>query len=189
MKRFINLVDPELRPDAHLIAELNERSVSLQANEHSKFLYPGQLQGNLFFVKEGIVRSYMVREEVEFTDWFFAPGDIAFNYNSLFYNRPSEVWLEAACPAEVIQLSKEDCDFLSGKYRFFRELLHGLISDFHRRKQEHQYLLGSVKANERYKAFSYQYAYTNLRAQRKHVASFLGIRADSLSRLRRDYSS
>lgn len=185
----MELVNSELKHDAEFLTDLNTRSFLLNTNERFNFLNPGQRQDRLLFVSEGVIRSYTVRDDDDQTDWFFSPGDIAFSDTSLFYNQPSDVYLEAACPTLAIQLSVDDFHFLAMKYPLFKELVDQLLSNFHHRKRIHYCDVRFRNAAERYRLFADGHAYANLRVKVKHVASFLGVNPDNLSRIRKNLSN
>lgn len=187
MKEFLNHVNPHFQPESELLKKLEEKTLNYRVNELSELLSPGRKQESIYFIKEGVIRSHRILNGIEFTDWLFARGDIVLSLLSFVFNQASEVWLQVLANCDVIEIGKQDFLQLRSDFPQFREMTDLLIRDFLRRRDIHQFRLANMSALERYNLFLDECAYVNTRIQQKHIASFLGIRQDSLSRLRRNY--
>ena len=185
MKDFFSFAVPDVNPEEKLLSKLNELSLKLSVNEYSQLLHPGQTQNSIYFITEGVIRSYSIKNETEFTSWIFSKGDITFSPRSFFLEQVSDEWLEASCSSKLIQLKKRDFYLLESAFPSFRKIVKRLINEYILRREHHQFRLGCLSGTERYTSFAKDSPYINLRAQGRHIASFLGIRPETLSRVRK----
>lgn len=136
------------------------------------------------FIKQGMIRSYRIIDGNDFTYNFFLVGDICVDYESLLKKVPSQSYFEVLAPTEVITFRFSKVEAL------FEE--HPRIERIARKMAEFAY----VRLVERVKEFqsdSLEQRYLNLisnqetlfhSAPLQHIASYLGVKPQSLSRVR-----
>jgi CRP-like cAMP-binding protein len=138
------------------------------------------------FVTKGCLRSYYIDENgfehnVQFAieDWWI--GDMA----SFLTKKPASLFIEALEESEVLQLDLPTMDELYIKIpkleRFFRILLQNAFIAFEQRIIS----VISKTAEERYVEFSNKYPQLEQRLPQTHIASYLGITPEFLSKLKK----
>lgn len=140
---------------------------------------------HIYLVLEGVVRSYSVHQELEWTRWFFTKGDIALSIDGFLTNKNSEEFLQASSNTQIVAIEKYHYYNLLEKHDQLKLLTNHLIDDYFQRRSAYDYCMRFLSADERYVWFTRNYPYTLTRVQLKHLASFLGHTAQSLSRTRR----
>ena len=138
------------------------------------------------FVTKGCLRSYYIDENgfehnVQFAieDWWI--GDMA----SFVTKKPALLFIEALEDSEVLQLDNPALEELYIKIpkleRFFRILLQNAFIAFEQRI----IAVISKTAEERYLEFSNKYPQLEQRLPQIHIASYLGITPEFLSKIKK----
>lgn len=151
------------------------------------FLKSGEVNKYIGFIKNGLVRYFVYKNDEEATFEFTKEGEFIADYQSFTTNRPSVQNIQAI----------EDCDLLvinfSDVNHIFNNTSHGNLLG--RIVIEHRFdimvsqLLSIYMQNqeERYRQFVSSYADLTQRIPQYLIASYVGIRPESLSRIRRRY--
>jgi len=137
-----------------------------------------------FFIERGLTRSYWLMNGEEITTSFSAEGSIVFSMDELYYDKPSEEFVETLEETEAYRIGLDDLQRL---FRTNLELANwGRIihqNEYRRLHRSHKERL-TLPAAERYAAFCHQFPDMAQRVQLGYIASYLGITLPTLSRLR-----
>ena len=152
-------------------------------------LQEGDICKAIAFVEKGALREYSVDESgAEHIIQFATEGWYISDMYSFLTGTPSRLNVECLEDCELAQISKDTLEELYIKVpkleRFFRKLVQNAYIAVGQR------LLSSMSrtAQERYLEFIEKYPHIEQRVPDRHIASFLGIAPESLSRIRRQYS-
>ena len=144
----------------------------------------GHRTGSAFFIERGLTRSYWLVNGEEITTSFGPEGSIVFSMDELYYDKPSEEYVETLEETEAYRISLDDLQRL---FRTNLELANwGRIihqNEYRRLHRSHKERL-TLPAAERYAAFCQQFPDLAQRVQLGYIASYLGITLPTLSRLR-----
>ncbi len=144
----------------------------------------GETCRHIYFVRKGFVRIFYYKDGKDITEWFADEKQFFFSINSYFEQTPSKLIIEALEDCEIIRLSKEGQDRL----RQVNLEISNLIIAFYSRS-----LILSQKRMESMQFETASGRYQNLLSQQpnilkkvslQHIASFLGITQETLSRIR-----
>lgn len=142
----------------------------------------GQLMG---FINKGILRQYYIKEELEFTEQFFSEGDFIGNYVSYLKKEPSRTNIQALEPCELLVISfdklQELYDQVPAIDRFGRLTAEQILVKIHDRNTS--FLMDSPE--QRYDNLIEEKPELLSRVPQYYIAQYLGIRAESLSRIRK----
>lgn len=144
----------------------------------------GEKDKNLYLIKEGLWRAFYHKEGVEATIWFAAEGEAAFSVWGYADNTNSQITIEAMCDSIVYRISGAELNELYSSSIGLANLGRRLI--------EHQLLTienwlisaGSPRAKERYLNLIKETPELLQYVPLKHIASYLWITPQSLSRIR-----
>lgn len=138
------------------------------------------------FVISGMLRTYLVDEKGQEHTMMFSPEDWwAGELSSFTAETPSIYNIQCLEKTEILQISKENMDLLFERLpkmnMYFRILYRNSIIAYNRR------VAASLcnTALERYLDFMTKYPHIQQRIPNHLIASYLGIAAQSLSRIRR----
>ena len=144
----------------------------------------GRRAGAAYFIEQGITRSYWLVNGEEITTSFAAEGSIVFSMDELYYDKPSEEYVETLEETEACRIGLDD---LRRLFRTHLELANwGRIihqNEYRRLHRSHKERL-TLPAAQRYEAFCRQFPDVARRVQLGYIASYLGITLPTLSRLR-----
>ncbi|RKR80733.1 CRP-like cAMP-binding protein [Mucilaginibacter gracilis] len=176
----------------HISLNDNERSrieVALQQQSVKKnglLLRPGEICRKICFVNKGCLRIFHIDKQGDEHNISFCPENWwAVDIGSFSHQSPAFYAIAALEDTEVLYLSYSVLEQLYIEIpkleRFFRILTQNGFNLYQRRINAAL----SKTAEERYLAFRKQYPGLEQRIAQKHIASYLGITAVFLSRLRK----
>ena len=143
-----------------------------------------------YYVKEGCLRLYHVDRNGKDHTIQFAINDCWISDCTAFFTESKAIMnIEVINDAIVYEISKKDRDFLytqnSKIESFFRKKLERAFASYQKRILENL----SLSAAERYLNFIETYPNIEKSIRNYHIASYLGITTESLSRIRKELSN
>lgn len=152
------------------------------------FLREGEVCRYLAFVEQGLLRYYMNQDGEEITYNFGREKDFVCNYVSFFQKSPSTKNIQATEPATLLVVSYEDLQVLYKKLREGEKFGRLLI--------EKNYVEAILQLSsqytdspeKRYLKFLESFPDLQQRLPQYYIASFVGVKPPSLSRIRKRLS-
>ncbi len=150
------------------------------------FVHAGEVPRHMGFNLEGLFRLYYIDEEGnDLTKGFSEPGRFLISYSAIVEKRPSYFNMEALQNSRILkfdfgtfeQMMQEDMRW----YPFAYKLVESVY--IMKELREKSFLLDD--ASKRYQEFKKQYSSVENQIKLYHVASFLGITPEALSRIRK----
>lgn len=175
--------------DIHLTRSEVEMITSLTKHQifpkNSIIMKQGKPVESLFFLNKGIVRLFRIHEGVDYTLGFVFDKDFISTIVYLLNGIPSPCALESLTEIEVLEWNREDVLAIKKEIPKYYEIDQAIIYRLLTWTQDGQIDSFCLTAEERYqKLLEWQpelLQYVPL----KHIASFLAIHQDSLSRIRK----
>lgn len=178
LSRFIRLSPEEISifTSAIKVRQLRKRQYLLQ---------PGDVMRYECFVTEGCLRQYYIDDKgVEHTLMFAFEDWWAGDMYSFLSGQPSKYTVEALEDSTLLLIERQRLEELYDEIpqlnRFYRILLQNAYIAMSDRISQTL----TMTAEERYYAFLQRYPHFEQRLSLKHIASYLGITPESLSRIR-----
>ena len=145
---------------------------------------PGIMNSKAYFVKSGLLRSYLVDDNGKIHIFMFAPeGWIISDIESHTFSNPTKLFIDTLEDSEIIQINKISSETFNSENKNNTEIIQKLF----RRiavLQNRVILLMSANALERYEHFLETYPQLAKRIPQKMIASYLGITPEALSNIR-----
>ena len=143
---------------------------------------------HIFFVEKGLLKFYSIDEERGYKRIIqFAPEDwLVVDRASVFCNKPSRFFIEAIEPTDAVAINLEFINKASEMNDSFRVFNENLLQNHIRHLQNRIDLLLGASAEERYLDFIQLYPNLLQRVPQWMIASYLGIKPESLSRVRKE---
>lgn len=147
----------------------------------------GKLRAPSIYVKEGILRSYIIDSSGKEHIYMFASkGYIMGDIEAMEYNQPAQLYIECLEDCEVVLFYKEEllANISKEQIVLFNQLLSRRVG----RLQRRVLMLMGAPAIDRYHYFLEIYPELPHRLPQKMIASYLGIAPQTLSTIRRKIS-
>jgi CRP-like cAMP-binding protein len=183
LARHITLTDSEFE---HFSSHFTERKM----RKKQYILQQGDVAKHLFFVNKGCLRSFETDDTgkehvIQFSIENWWVSDMDSNLSQL----PSQLNIECLENCELLQIDIQNLEKLylemPNLERFFRIITQNALVVSQRRLLS----VMSKSALQRYLDFSDRYPLFMQRLPNHHIASYLGITPESLSRLRKEYAT
>jgi Cyclic nucleotide-binding domain. len=140
---------------------------------------------DLFFVREGILRSFFLNESGKECTVMFAAKDWWITDMPCFLNRrPAMISIQAIKNSSVLTLNKNDLERIFDSVPSFNIFFRKLMENAYCREQLRMIENLSLPASERYENFLRKYPDVASKVSLKQIASYLGITPEFLSMLR-----
>lgn len=137
-----------------------------------------------YFLEEGMTRSFWLVNGEEITTSFSTEGGIVFSMDELYYNKPSEEFVETLEDTVAYRIALSDLLKLfhtNIELANWGRIIHQ--DEYRRLHRSHKERL-TLPAKERYEEFQRQFPDVCRRANLGYIASYLGITPSTLSRIR-----
>lgn len=144
----------------------------------------GQFSKKGFLIVQGCSRAYYLKDGKDISDWFTFENQIMASVVSFFSKEPSPHYVEFIEDSTVIEFSKDTVDMLANKYHDFERFISKVVTETMLGLCERLYTIQFNKAEERYKHLLTIYPDITNRVSLTHIASYLGITLETLSRIR-----
>jgi CRP-like cAMP-binding protein len=172
-----------LSPDDETIIRSLFRVQKLKKGDH--LLQAGNICKDIFFIEQGLVRYYAIVDGEEKTSYFNREGEFVCNYPSFLPQKPAEAFIEALEACTVYSISH------SNMQQFYAQVKYG--ERFGRLAIEEVYLnlinqvtsLYNDPPELRYQLFLSRFPDLGQRIPQYYIASYVGIKPQSLSRIRK----
>ncbi|WP_124978945.1 Crp/Fnr family transcriptional regulator [Nonlabens xiamenensis] len=148
-------------------------------------LHLGEIADSIYIVKKGILKGSIMDEFGKMhTVRFVADGNVMTSMYSFVDQKPSDLQIECVEAGEVLCFKYQDFEYMSKLYSGLSPAFHTIMLKRYHAMLDEKSRMISHDATTRYVKFIERYQPIVDRLPLKEIASFLGIRQQSLSRLR-----
>lgn len=167
--------------------DLISTDIKIKTFEKNKVvLSPGETNHKIYFVLDGLMRSYSVDSKGKSHVIQFAPEHWWISDRNSVFNEPSDSFIDVIEPTTVLLLPNNYFNNAAEHVPCLHDLNTTMLHNSIRFMQKRINMLLSATAEERYLDFIKLYPNLTLRVPQWMIASYLGITPESLSRVRKD---
>ena len=138
----------------------------------------------IYFIEKGVARIYYYKNGKEITEWIAMDGQFFLSITSFFRRTPSHLIIQTLEPGEVFGIHHDDFMSLADKYHDVERLLRKMVTLSLIFSQERMDSIQFESAQQRYERLLNSSPKIIQRVALTHIASFLGITLETLSRIR-----
>lgn len=167
-------------------SSFSEKFKHKQLTENQHWIKAGDFCEDIGFILSGLLRVYYIDQNGnEVNQHFYQANEALAPISALVSAQPCEYYIQAIEPVDLMLSNYIDLNNTHSKNTQWLQLEVKLLQTVFIKsaKREAQLLLGN--AEQRYKWFLKEFPDLNDKLTQYHIASFLGITAVSLSRLKR----
>ncbi len=183
---FVSLfmaLHPVSRP---LTRYLDQETYSLHLPKGSFLAKPGLPSENLYLICRGVARCYRKLGDKEITTWINEEGEIIGSIQGLGEgNRNEAEYIQALEELELVVLPKASVEFLYSRFPETNIIARKVLEESYRAAEERAFLCRIPSAEMKYQCFLRQRPQLINRIPLRHIASYLGMRLETLSRMRK----
>ncbi|AFY73512.1 cAMP-binding protein [Synechococcus sp. PCC 7502] len=147
-------------------------------------LREGEVSDQIYFVLEGVIRSFKKNDDKEVTQWFSFPNHFAVPYFSFSYRQPSDISMITLSDSQLLSLSYGGLQYLLDKDSIWIDINRRLLEEYYTSLQNRVTSFQVQSAKERYESILLEHPDIAERVNLGYLASYLGISQETLSRLR-----
>lgn len=183
---ILNLIEANYSP---LTSECKQdliNSIKLVSfNKGEIIVKEGQYADKVYFIVQGSARAYYLKDGKDISDWFAFENEFISSIVSFFGEEPSPHFIEFVEQSTVLEISRSSVEDLSVKYHDFERLIRVVVTKVMLSQQERISSILFHTAEQRYKHILSIRPDIIHRIPLMHIASYLGMTLETLSRVRR----
>ncbi len=145
---------------------------------------PGERCSDLIFVEKGLLRGYYYLNEKEITNWFAQEEEFATSFYSFISRKNAVEGIQCLEEATVIKIAYNSLQELYRQFPETERVGRIITENYYIRLEERLLSLQFTSAKERYLNLLAVKPSIVKRAALGHIASYLGISQETLSRMR-----
>jgi len=188
----------ELRDYFNAISQLNEstwerilpffKEDKLEKNEY--FADENKIAHQIAFLKTGVVRAFFINQEgKEYNKQFFVGQSILGAYTSLLTGNVNLIAQQAMTECEIYTCNFKSLTSLYDEYPDLERLARKIAEHYFLEKEKKEIEIVLLDASQRYMLFKKEFPTLEQLIPQLHIASYLGVSATQLSRIRRQFVS
>lgn len=169
-----------------LRVDIIKNSEILKVPKKTKLLNSGEKSNAIYFLISGTARIYYLdKQGKESNTWFLFENELLISVYSFYTGNPSFENIEALDDCKLISVKRDRLDYLYNKFLEFNFLGRKLTEHYYMRNEIQANELRMLSAKERYERLLERNPSLFQRVSLSHIASYLGISRETLSRIRK----
>ena len=165
--------------------DIEDRTNYFLKRKGEHFLKEGQHISSYFVLKKGLIRAYFFKNGKELNSWFGEENQIFGSILPVYTQKPSFENIQFLEDTEIYAISADSLNELYRKYPELNFIGRKIAEEVCIVLEERIISLHTESATERYHSLIKQQPNLLNRVNLGHIASYLGITQETLSRIRR----
>ncbi|MEL6863068.1 MAG: Crp/Fnr family transcriptional regulator [Bacteroidota bacterium] len=181
LKNYLNQITPLTEEEWHFLLPFL-RLKSLDKGEI--LVHQGQINHSLIFVLKGALRTFFLSKGREINlDFTFANHMVSCYH--FFRREPSDEFIQAMQTSEILIMEVEDAESFLGHFPNAQKLAHKLMSCLLLNEVDRLKAQLALNPEEIYAKIEQEHPQYIHKVQSQHLASYIGITRESLSRIKK----
>ncbi len=168
---------------------INDNTFVRRYDKGELLLTAGNVCKYLYFINKGLLRGFIKDNGRDITPWITSENEVATSIYSLDNESPALENIEAIEPCELVLMTTADLQKLYDNYPEFNIVGRKLLQNYYKSAETRAFIVRVSKAEDKYEHFLNIYSHLANRVLLKHMASFLGMTIETLSRVRSRYTT
>lgn len=160
-----------------------EKEITLKRNEYLKV--KGTIDTNLYYVKSGSLRIFLLEEEEEQTIRFGYKNNLIAALDSFLNDQPSDFYIQALKQTTVKQLSKKEYLSFIESSSENKKIWNEILKNFVLQQMERERDILTISPLERYRRVLKRSPQLFQEIPNKYIASYLRMTPETLSRIKK----
>ena len=184
MNELIKYINRFQQTDAETEHAIKNFFVEEAYKKNDILLQEGEICNKAIYIKSGLIRRYYIQDCRDVTIWIYGPDQMATSTPSFFFQKPAYEYIQACDDTVIYSLSYQNEQILLENFPLFEKFHLKQLRFYLAGVDEVNYRLRIMSAKEKYNFLLTYYPYIIQRAKLKHLASFIDVSPETLSRIR-----
>jgi CRP-like cAMP-binding protein len=184
MKNLLDAINSFIQVKEKTKKAIQSKTAFISISKKEILLNHGQIADNLYFVRKGLFRGFSMHKRKDVTNWFAKENEFVTSMYSFVSRNPSLETIEALEDSELDFISYKDLNELYGTYAELNMLGRIFVENYYIALEERANSFQFQSAKARYAQFLEKNSVLFHRVKLGHIASYLGITKETLSRIR-----
>jgi CRP-like cAMP-binding protein len=164
--------------------EIEKLILPVAVPKNALLIKQGETCDYIYFICEGAFRSFLITNEKDITTWISTDNEFITAISAYFNQSPATKNIEAIEDSFLLAIHRDDLLSLIRKYSAMNHILRIFYEEYFMAAEERAYIARIRDAEGKYKRLLETYPHLIKRVPLKHIASFLGMTLETLSRIR-----
>lgn len=172
-----------LLPD-DILDYLQSNTVEREFSRKTLLLKQGKTCREIHFIIKGLARAFYFKNDTDITARLMRENELILPAGSFILQQPSHENIELLEDSILISISHDALLYLYKKHPPFNFITRTIMEHYYILSEEHAYAMKMKTARERYEQLLQSDPQIFQRVPLKHIASYLGMKPETLSRIR-----
>lgn len=186
MNDFLAYIDSMSILQEDTFTEVQKCFTAMQLKKNEFFVREGQYARQIGFLTEGIVRAFFLNTEgKEYNKQFFVGPAVIGAYTSLLTKQPNKIAQQALTDCQLLVANFAEIESLYERFHDLERLGRKVAEFYFLEKEQKELEMALLDADKRYLLLRERFPTIESIIPQYHIASYLGISATQLSRVRK----
>jgi hypothetical protein len=188
LNKFLNSITSITPIDSSILEDIESKFEIVSVPKKTHVVKEGEVCNYMYVIIQGIVRMYYVKDSDEICS-LLIEENYPFSVPDSFYTgRPSYQFVETLEDSRIARIHIDELRALYNQYFEANYIARIITEKYFLRSEERLFMLRKQAAEERYRYFIERYPSLLLRVPLTHIASYLGMTIETLSRCRNKFN-
>jgi|SRR6185437_11271825 len=162
------------------IATVRKRKMLLKEGTHCEHIY---------FIVKGAIRGFVREGQRDITTWITVENQLVSSIFGLHQRSPAVENIQALENCDLLAMTLDDLQVMYERLPESNILARKLLEIYYADAEKRAYIARLTKAENKYRSFLLHHDPLSNRIPLKYIASYLGMTLETLSRVRKKFSS
>jgi CRP-like cAMP-binding protein len=168
---------------------LRDHVASCTVAKRKLLLKEGMSCENIYFIMKGALRGYIREGSKDITTWITVENELVSSILSLDERIKAIENIQALEKCELLSLTLAELEVMYERFPETNILARKILQRYYADAEQRAFIARLTKAENKYRYFLKRHQVLSNRIPLKYVASYLGVTLETLSRIRKKFSS